>query len=212
MEKKKHEKPAIEPARNGPLIVSNLEDFRDSDGNSIRAGETIALCRCGGSKKKPFCDGTHIKIRFSSERKEDRVPDRVDDYRGKRLTIHDNRGVCAYRGHCADRLPEVFDSSKNPWVNPDGASPEEIDGLIRTCPSGALFYTMDGKLHKDFDRKPLVRVTRNGPYDVEGRVVLRDPGGCRPESQEHYTLCRCGHSLNKPFCDGRHWKAGFRDG
>ena len=51
----------------------------------------------------------------------------------------------------------------------------------------------------------------NGPYYVIGGIELNDSTGSKPESKEHYTLCRCGASKNKPFCNGAHWDINFKD-
>ena len=79
------------------------------------------------------------------------------------------------------------------------------------CPSGALSYTVGGVLYDSKDRSPAIVVTKNGPYRVVGGIALNDPEGSRPQSPEHYTLCRCGASKNKPFCCGEHRDVGFRD-
>ena len=82
---------------------------------------------------------------------------------------------------------------------------------ICMCPSGALSYTRDGVLHKDQDRKPSITISKDGPYRVVGGIEFEDPDGNKPESEEHYTLCRCGASNNKPFCSGAHWHIKFKD-
>ena len=107
-------KPTIAPAKNGPLIVKQLETFTNSRGYAFAAKSAMALCRCGQSNSKPFCDGTHAKVGFSDEKQADRVPDRRDDYVGTAITIHDNRGACAHAGVCTDRLKSV-------WRMGDGA-------------------------------------------------------------------------------------------
>ena len=159
----------------------------------------------------PYCDGSHLKIGLSDEKERDRIPDRSDSYKGKEITIHDNNGVCAKRGHCSGNLPSVFNSKREPWIDPDAESADAIAQIIEMCPSGALSYTKDGILHKDLDRKPEITVLKDGPYEVVGGPELRDPGGSSPESKEHYSLCRCGDSKNKPFCDGQHKKTKFKD-
>jgi 3-phenylpropionate/trans-cinnamate dioxygenase ferredoxin subunit len=52
--------------KNGPYLVSGAVELRDADGNLYPAKETVALCRCGASTKKPFCDGTHSKLGFQA--------------------------------------------------------------------------------------------------------------------------------------------------
>jgi hypothetical protein len=93
-------------------------------------------------------------------------------------------------------------------VDPDAASVEEIIATIRTCPSGALSYTLAGVEHRDRAGPPMVK---NGPYAVTGGIELLNHPLGDGASTEHYTLCRCGHSQNKPFCDGSHWQVGFTD-
>ena len=110
------DKPSIEPEVNGPYLVKNLKDFRNSGGEAIETKPVMSLCSCGASGNKPFCDGTHQKIGFSSDKAEDRVPDRVDTYVGKRITIYDNGGVCSRAGYCAKNSPAVFNDEKKPWI------------------------------------------------------------------------------------------------
>lgn len=208
---KEEKKPSIEPTKNGPYIISNLKSLRNSKGVFLETTPVIALCRCGGSGTKPFCNGTHAKIGFSGEKKEARIPDKIDDYKGEKITIHDNRGVCSHIGHCTDNLPTVFKMRLEPWIDPYGDEPEKIGKVIRMCPSGALSYSKDGELHRDYPREPEIFVGYNRPYHVVGYIELKDPDGSKPESKEHYTLCRCGGSGNKPFCDGTHWHINFED-
>ena len=208
---KAQSKPSIEPTLNGPYLVRNLTDLENSRGEAIETQPEMYLCRCGGSATKPFCDGTHLKIGFHSDKIRGGVPDRVDDYLGKGITIHDNRGVCSHSGYCTDNSPSAFRLGSEPWIDPDAADPEEIAETIKMCPSGALSYTKDGVLYKDQDRKPEIAVSKNGPHCVVGGTELKDPTGSKPESKEHYTLCRCGGSKNKPFCSGAHWDINFED-
>lgn len=204
-------KPSITVNKDGPYMVKDLRKFENSKGDEIDKKPVMVLCRCGQSSNKPFCDGTHSQVGFSGEKSQDRQPDRNDSYQGKEITVHDNRGVCSHRGHCTDNLPQVFRMRTEPWIAPDAEKSEEVARVIEMCPSGALSYTKDGVLHKDLDRPPRIIVSKDGPYDVEGEIAFDDPEGNTPESEEHYTLCRCGGSRNKPFCDGTHWHIGFKD-
>jgi len=209
--KEVQKEPIIEPIINGPFRVENLKDFKNSRGEAIEVKPVMLLCRCGKSNNSPFCDGMHLKIDFRSDKAADRVPDKVDTYVGNKITIHDNEGICAHVKYCVNNSPAVFKENKEPWVEPDAADPEETAKTIRMCPSGALSYTKDGILYKDFDRKPSITIFKNGPYSVVGGIALNNPGGSKPESKEHYTLCRCGASKNKPFCDGAHSIVNFQD-
>jgi CDGSH-type Zn-finger protein len=203
--------PTIECKPNGPYIVKGLDNLKDSRGNRIATQPVIALCRCGGSANKPFCDGTHQKIGFSGARLADGSLDRRDDYKGRKITIHDNRFICSHAGHCTEGLASVFKYGSEPWIDPDAADVDAIVATIRKCPSGALSYSIDGIEHRDQTRAPGITVTRDGPYAVVGGVALANAVRADGASTEHYTLCRCGASKNKPFCDGSHWDVKFKD-
>jgi CDGSH-type Zn-finger protein/ferredoxin len=203
--------PAIECSQNGPYLVRNLQNLRNSKGESIPTKPVIALCRCGGSAKKPFCDGTHSKLGFSSQKVAEGTRDKRQNYVGKGVTIHDNRSICSHAGFCTDRLASVFRMKTEPWIDPDGARIEEIIEAVKRCPSGALSYSIDGVEHRDQDRDPMITVSKDGPYLVTGGVELEDESRAEGASEEHYTLCRCGASKNKPFCDGAHWSVKFKD-
>jgi CDGSH-type Zn-finger protein len=203
-------KPSINPTKDGPYLVKDLKNFVNQKG-SIETKETMALCRCGGSANKPFCDGTHAKIGFSSAKLEGRIKDKRENYTGKRITIHDNRGICAHAGRCTDGLAAVFRLNQEPWVHPDSAGPEEIISIIQKCPSGALSYSVDNVEQPDRDGEPTIYVAPNGPSVVSGGPDLVDTTRAEGASKEHYTICRCGGSKNKPFCDGTHWHIKFID-
>jgi CDGSH-type Zn-finger protein len=230
----KKEKPKIMPLPNGPYYLLNdmkpkiVENLQNSKGESLSTVTGVALCRCGASKNKPFCDGTHATISFSSENKgtekdgsdEEKkvIKDKRKDYVGKKITVHDNRRICSHAAECVNNLPSVFRLNARPWIDPDGANVEEIINTIRKCPSGALSYSIDGIEHKDQnDRNPMVTVSKDGPYLITGDIELI--GGDANNtiqfgdraSKEHYTLCRCGASNNKPFCDGMHKVINFKD-
>ncbi len=200
-------RPRIEALKNGPLKVSGLDRVTDTDGGEIDIDDPVLLCRCGHSSRKPFCDGTHARVGYRSHKLDGRVPDRMHDYHGKEIIIHDNRGVCSHAEHCVRDLPAVFNREIRPWIRPDGAPADAVSRTIERCPSGALSFTRDGVLHKDLPRDAAIRVDSCGPYEVTGGPELVDSEGSLPESREHYTLCRCGASKNKPFCDGAHWNA-----
>lgn len=206
------DKPSIECKENGPYLVKGLKTLTDAHGGAIPAKPVMALCRCGGSASKPFCDGTHAKNGFSGERLSDGANDRRDSYAGKAITIHDNRAICAHAGICTDTLASVWRMNEEPWIDPDGAAAEAIIEVIRACPSGALSYSLDDKEAAAPDRAPAIKVSKDGPYHVTGGVQLADAAWGEGASRERFALCRCGASKNKPFCDGSHWHVGFKDG
>lgn len=207
----KTSRPTIAPEPDGPYIVSNLTSLTNSKGESLPTRPSLALCRCGGSALKPYCDGTHARIGFSSQKLPGRVADHRDNYNVGNLTIHDNRGICQHSGYCTDNLSAVFRVAKEPFVDPTGAAADAIVNQVRQCPSGALSHSIDGVEHRDQDRPPTITVSKNGPYRITGGADLEDDTWGEGASREHYALCRCGHSKNKPFCDGSHWYVKFTD-
>lgn len=203
-------RPTIECKPNGPYLVKGLEDLRDSRGDRVETKPVMALCRCGGSASKPFCDGTHQKNGFSGARLADSSADKRESYPAKGITIHDNRSICAHAGHCTDGLAAVFKYGSEPWIDPSGATAQAIVETIHRCPSGALSYTLNGVEGGDQQREPAITATKDGPYAVVGGAQLLGQSWAQGASREHYTLCRCGGSKNKPFCDGTHWSIGFK--
>lgn len=206
-----NERSTIECKPNGPYLVRNLEHLKDWQGNRMDTKSVMALCRCGGSANKPFCDGTHQKNGFSGAKLAERSTDQLRSYQAKRISIHDNRSICAHAGHCTDGLASVFKYESEPWIDASGAAVEAIIETIRRCPSGALSYTLDGIQGEDQQQEPSITVTKDGPYAVAGAAQLLNQSWALGASTEHYTLCRCGASKNKPFCDGTHWSIGFKD-
>lgn len=211
------QKPKIACLPNGPYyyftdftphVVEGIQSSKSEPRSAVRG---VALCRCGGSNNKPFCDGTHGKNGFTDKKLTDGSLNKRENYVGKKITIHDNRGICAHAGFCTDNLATVFSLKQEPWINPDGAAAEEIVSTIRKCPSGALSYSIDNVEHRDHNRKPMITASKDGPYYITGGIELVDQPRGEGASLEHYTLCRCGGSKNKPFCDGTHWHINFKD-
>jgi CDGSH-type Zn-finger protein len=209
----------IQSALNGPYLVTNAETLLNWLGERIPVRPQMALCRCGGSVNKPFCDGTHARIDFTAQKDPKRVPDQRDTYVGTAITVLDNRGICAHSGFCTDRLTSVFHVGDERFVTPNGARMDEVIRAVRACPSGALSYSLGGVEVRDgVDQvRPLaIEVSKDGPYRVTGGIPLKDWRGndeprTKGASLEHYSLCRCGHSQNKPFCSGMHWYVNFHD-
>jgi CDGSH-type Zn-finger protein len=201
----------IKPLLNGPLLVSNVERLVDARGVALPSSPEMALCRCGRSANKPFCDGTHARVDFVSAKDPTRTPDGVVDYVGAHITIHFNKLQCSAAEECARGLPQVFRHGEKPWIQPDRASAGELVAVIRRCPSGALRYTFNGETGPIRDDPPGIRIRKNGPYEVTGGIELRTETWFEGATRRIYALCRCGASKNKPFCDGSHWAAKFND-
>jgi len=197
-------KPKITVARHTPFLVTGLENFFDGKGNRLETKPVMALCRCNESKRFPYCDGSHAEKGLDCCKRPDRPPNKMKAYVGKEITIHFNLGVCSHHGYCLE-LPGVFNLSRRPWIDPDGAPVEEIIRTIERCPSGALSYTdKNGIYHDRLDRPPAIRITRRGPFEITGGIILETDDGSQPQSDEHYCLCRCNKTRNQPFCDGSH--------
>ena len=205
--------PRIECVPNGPLRVHGLPRLSNSKGAVLSTKEVTALCRCGGSKNKPYCDGTHRTNGFASAKLDGRRADRVDSYAGKRITIHDNRSVCAHSGRCTDGLPKTFRYGVEPFIDPDADPVERVIEAVNKCPSGALSYSIEAdaaaSIGDALASEPAIVVTP-GPYAVMGKFGI-DESLNRGASPQRVTLCRCGGSKNKPFCDGTHWAIEFKD-
>ena len=202
-------RPCIRLSRNGPYLVT-VDDLTNSKGERLNGSHGVALCRCGASNRKPFCDSSHIRIGFTDERRPDHTPDGVVDYRGATLVVHFNRLQCSASERCARALPLVFREGQKPWIQPDQADADTLIEVIRRCPSGALRYTQHGQPGQSDLGAPSIRIARNGPYEVQGFDLDVD-NWSEGASRERFTLCRCGASKNKPFCDGTHRTIKFQD-
>jgi CDGSH-type Zn-finger protein/truncated hemoglobin YjbI len=207
-------------AHNGPYLLTNVERAEDWLGEELPTRPQMALCRCGESAIKPLCDAACVRVGFTDKKDPKRVPDKRDRYDGVQVTVLDNRGICQHSGFCTDRVNTVF-HTEGTFVSPSGGRMDEIIRAVRDCPSGALSYAIDGieaRAQVDWDdrREPTIQVSRDGPYRVTGSIPLSDDAGqpvgrAAGSSLEHYALCRCGHSQNKPFCSGMHWYVDFND-
>lgn len=131
-------------------------------------------------------------------------------YRGSAIEVSFDLGQCIHIGECLRRLPEVFALDRRPWISPEGATADEIASVVERCPSGALQYRrLDGGPQETGPEPAVVTPMRNGPLLVRGRIEVRDDDGTL-EVLPRATLCRCGGSLSKPFCDNTHLTNGFR--
>jgi CDGSH-type Zn-finger protein len=202
--------PSIQERDGGPLVVFRLPVLNGADGEVLERKPSLALCRCGASKNKPYCDGSHNKIAFDSRPSDDRTKDEILTYEGKEITIHYNRLLCSHAAECGTRQKAAFDSSRKPWIVPDNASAENIMEVVEACPSGALRYSLPGNepQHARADVEGIT-VERDGPYRVTG-IPLASARQAKGASAEKYVLCRCGASKNKPFCDGSHVDIGWK--
>jgi CDGSH-type Zn-finger protein/ferredoxin len=200
----------ITPLDNGPLMLQSEKPILVRDGETVEAPNPAMLCTCGQSGTKPFCDGTHVAAGFTSEREIDE--EILQEYPGKEITVFFNRSICSGAARCVDGLPTVFKSGDGShWIYPDEDTAEKIIDRVKACPSGALAYRLTGDVVVD-ERPDEERITiaKNGPYHVEG-VALDRKHEPTHGSATKYSLCRCGHSRNKPFCDYSHAEEGWRE-
>lgn len=226
--KKKNCKVVI--TKNGPYLVSgglplNKEIIiTDTKGTPIKwkkghhypDQDNYALCRCGKSKNKPYCDGTHAKINFNCTETASRKKylEQAEKISGPDLILTDAEDLCAVARFCHRaggiwKLTENSDNKKSKEI----AIEEACD-----CPSGRL-VVWDKKTGKPIENKlePSISLVEgpeenaSGPIWVKGGIPVESSDGTKYETRNRVTLCRCGKSGNKPFCDGTHISIKFKD-
>lgn len=131
-------------------------------------------------------------------------------YRNDHIAVSWEPRLCIHAGYCFRRLPHVFKPDERPWVDVDAATPDEIAATVMRCPSGALhFERLDGGPQETVPAETTVTERPGGPLYVRGHLKIRlQDGSVREETR--VALCRCGHSANKPFCDGTHRRIDFQ--
>jgi CDGSH-type Zn-finger protein/uncharacterized Fe-S cluster protein YjdI len=134
------------------------------------------------------------------------IPGAVEIARGEALEIHFEAKRCIHSRHCVLGAPRVFLANvQGPWIHPDAMDAEGLVYIARSCPSGAITYRrLDGGPDEPAPDVNELRLRENGPYAVRAEVELAGHGNLL-----RATLCRCGASANKPFCDGSHNAARF---
>ena len=136
------------------------------------------------------------------------------EYKNEDIAITWEPQKCIHSKKCWKELGKVFKPLKKPWVEPNGASTEEIIKQIEKCPSGALgFYKLNEIKNTEIimeDKKMVsLKVNKNGSLKVTGEVEIVLPDGSTEVKSGRFSICRCGLSENKPFCDGAHKETGF---
>jgi CDGSH-type Zn-finger protein len=218
-------------APNGPYLVSGalpvtLETIVPNDtgnswewqtGRAIEAGERYALCRCGASDKKPFCDGTHARNGFDGTETASRAPfaEQAVSIDGPGMVLQDADALCGFARFC--------DAGDTIWKSIERADEAGVRELVireaTHCPSGRLVLrdAPSGTAYEP-DFAPSIGLVEDpakncsGPLYVRGGVAVYSADGSTYEARNRVTLCRCGKSSNKPFCDGSHVEAAFVDG
>jgi CDGSH-type Zn-finger protein/uncharacterized Fe-S cluster protein YjdI len=129
----------------------------------------------------------------------------TESVRGKHLTIHFDGARCVHSRQCVLGAPRVFKANVvGPWIDPDAMPADELIAIAKQCPSGAIRYERhDGGAAEATPEVNVARVRENGPYAFTADLVVAGEPAVRA------TLCRCGQSKNKPYCDNSHGAAGF---
>ncbi len=218
-------------SKDGPYIVSGTIPLKkeiaivgeSGEPEEWKQGETYplqnsyALCRCGESKNKPFCDGTHITVKFegtetASRKKYMEVAEKI---MGSEVDLTDAREFCVSARFChlGEGIRISIKNSHNPVSKKNGIQ------SACNCPSGRL-VVWDKKtkspIEPEFEpsisliEDPQARVS--GPIWLKGNIPLESGDGTKYETRNRVTICRCGKSNNKPYCNGSHIRAKFNDG
>jgi uncharacterized Fe-S cluster protein YjdI len=142
------------------------------------------------------------------------MKDITKKYTNGEVTIVWQPSLCIHSKICWDAingLPQVFDPRKRPWIEPNAAPTDKIVEQVSKCPSGALSYFMnvDGEQKENGELEHIVEVSPNGPLLIYGNITIKDAEGNETKKHKVTALCRCGASVNKPYCDGSHKKIGF---
>lgn len=206
---------------NIPLRVETIvpdeegESLGWESGRELQRRETCGLCRCGKSDTKPYCDGSHALLGFDGTETASFEPyaEACEILEGPRVDVRDQKELCADARFC-HRAGAV-------WHRVDDDDEEAADVVVsesKLCPSGR--YTAIDKatgLPHEPELEPgigLVQDTQmgvSGPIWVHGGIRIESADGRDYEVRNRVTLCRCGKSGNKPFCDGSHIADGFHD-
>ena len=188
-------------------------DWRESD--QFEAKDSYKLCRCGQSDAKPFCDGSHARVGFDGSETASRRPYLKEARlrRGPTVNMTDQTSLCASGRFC--------DPNGDAWHLVKQEGPEAGRLTIRQaglCPSGRLVVwdkETDVAIEPAFE--PSIGLIEDpsqgvaGPIWVRGGIPITSADGETYEVHNRVTLCRCGASGNKPFCDGSHGEIGFTD-
>ncbi len=170
-------------------------------------GAAYALCRCGGSANKPYCDGTHASNDFDGTEAApaDAYTDRRTAYPGTGIDVYDDRGICVHAGFCGNQVSNVWKMTNK---TDDTVTRAQVIAMIERCPSGALTYEIEGTTVEP-DLPTEIAVIPDGPLWVSGNIPVERADEQPLETRNRTTLCRCGASATKPLCDGSHKDAGF---
>lgn len=145
------------------------------------------------------------------------MPQKTHKYSKESVTVVWKPDQCIHSTLCWKGLIEVFNPKNRPWINMEGAPVEKIIAQVRKCPSGALSYFLHaeesatGPAEVTAESASIMKITvsPNGPYVIKTECLIVHSDGHEEKKQGTISLCRCGGSGNKPYCDGSHRKNGF---
>jgi CDGSH-type Zn-finger protein len=185
------------------------------EGEHIPAPDGAHLCRCGRSSKKPFCDGTHKKVRFDGTETASRAPylEQAEEIDGPAVVLTDAEPLCAFARFC-DEKGRIWNVAQHAGAGARAVVEDEAGH----CPGGRL-VAWDPKTRQALEPElpPSLGLIEDpaqgvsGPIWVRGKIPVEAADGTRYEVRNRVALCRCGASSNKPFCDGSHASIKFRD-
>lgn len=211
----------IKVLKNGPYQVSGsiplnqlsyIPDHRGAstayrEVNEYPLQETYFLCRCGKSKNKPFCDGSHTNGFDGTETAPHATYDEMAKFiKGKTIDLMDAESLCAVARFC-DTYGDTWTLVEEKDTN---GIPEIVIEQCKNCPSGRLTaVTKQGeRIEPDLPQEISILedefMAAHGPIWVKGGIPIEDENGKLYPVRNRVTLCRCGKSENKPFCDARH--------
>lgn len=195
------------------LIIKydSKQDFCEwVNGKELPQQDTYALCRCGYSSNKPFCDGAHVKVRFDGS--ETASPDtkriKAIEINGPALKLIDREQLCASARFChkAGGIWNLIPKSDDPETR------KIVMEEMENCPSGRLVIcdkktgtVIEPKLERSIAIIEDPFIGTIGPIWVCGGIPIESANGKQYETRNRVTLCRCGKSGNKPFCDSSHY-------
>ena len=134
----------------------------------------------------------------------------VFTYDGQQADVSWHGALCIHVQECGRAKGELFVGGRKPWCQPDLASMDEVMDVVSRCPTGALSVERkDGGPTESAEPENVVVVTNNGPLVVRGDLQIEGAPENAPSLKFRASLCRCGESKNKPFCDNSHEDAGF---
>jgi len=205
-----------------PLTVEIITNNKDGFSWDWKLGKTFEskseyyLCRCGSSATKPFCDGTHSRIHFDGKETASKVPyeKQAQQMDGPTLRLSDEENLCAFARFCdpQGKIWSLIENTDDPKIR------ELVIREAMHCPSGRLtLHEKDSGKEIEHELSPSIGVIEDpplkcsGPLWVRGGITIESQDGTRYEKRNRVTLCRCGASSNKPFCDGSHASIKFND-